>query len=330
MIVLAALLLAAALAQGLPDSTGAALYREWCATCHGRDGRGEAARQTRLSVRPANLAECRSSTAETDEAWSGIVRDGGAAFGLSLDMPAFRDGATPEQLRAVVRYIRSLCSERGWPPGELNFPRAFLAEKAYPENEVVTSLHGSGQEFIYERRLGRRAQLEASARTVVDSLARPFDGVTAAIKYNVWYSAERRALASLGVEATPPLGRQDLWEIEPFFAFGASPLPALFLQGELMGGWEETEGVTGFQYSLGLGREVGRFVPMLEVGGTVPRVGANTVSLVPQLRVQLSRLGHVAGSLGVELPAVGPEPRHPRLTAFLLWDYGDAGLFRGW
>src|SRR2546425_489287 len=85
------------------------------------------------------------NSAVTDEAWSGIVRDGGAAFGLSLDMPAFRDGATPEQLRAVVRYIRSLCSERGWPPGELNFPRAFLAEKAYPENEVVTSLHGSGQ-----------------------------------------------------------------------------------------------------------------------------------------------------------------------------------------
>jgi hypothetical protein len=38
----------------------------------------------------------------------------------------------------------------------------------------------------------------------------------------------------------------------------------------------------------------------------------------------------VAGSVGVELPAAGPEPRHPRLTASLLWDYGDAGLLRGW
>jgi len=27
---------------------------------------------------------------------------------------------------------------------------------------------------------------------------------------------------------------------------------------------------------------------------------------------------------------VGLEPRHPRLIAFVLWDYGDAPLFRGW
>ena len=44
----------------------------------------------------------------------------------------------------------------------------------------------------------------------------------------------------------------------------------------------------------------------------------------------MPRLGHVAGSLGAELPATGPEPRHPRLIAFLLWDFGDAPLSRGW
>jgi len=38
----------------------------------------------------------------------------------------------------------------------------------------------------------------------------------------------------------------------------------------------------------------------------------------------------VAGSIGAELPAVGPEPRRPKLIAFLLWDFGDAGLFKGW
>jgi len=323
-------LLATLAVQAAPDSAGATLYRAWCASCHGADGRGQAARQTQLSVRPADLTECQTSTAETEERWLGIVREGGAAFGLSLDMPAFRYGATPEQLRAVVRYIRSLCGERGWPPGELNFPRAFLAEKAYPENEVVTSLHGSEQEYIYERRLGRRAQLEASARTVLDSLDRPFDGVTGALKYNVWYSTVRRALVTVGVEGTPPLGRQEAWEIEPFIAAGANPLAGLFVQAEVVGAWEDGEGVSGFSYSVGVGREVGRFTPMLEVGGTVPRAGEATVSLVPQVRVQLSRLGHVAGSLGVELPARAPEPRHPRLTAFLLWDYGDAGLFRGW
>jgi hypothetical protein len=281
-------------------------------------------------VRPANLADCKTSTAETEEGWTGIVRDGGAAFGLSLDMPAFGEGATPEQLRAVVRYVRSLCRERGWPPGELNFPREFLSEKAFPENEVVMTAHGDAQEYIYERRIGRRAQLEASGRTVLDSAGRPFDGVTAALKYNIWHSAARHAIASVGVEATPPIGRQDAWELEPFLAFGTNPSPAVFVQGELIGAWEDDAAVTGFSYSIGVGREVGRFVPMIEVGGSVPRGGGSTAFFVPQVWFQLSRLGHVAGSLGVELPVRGPEPRQARLTAFVLWDFGDAGLFTGW
>ncbi len=160
---------------------------------------------------------------------------------------------------------------------------------------------GRGQQFIYERRLGPRLQVEGAVRSVFDSLDRPFDGVTAAVKYNVWHSLERRALASSGLEATPPLGRQTLWELEPFFAIGANPRRMLLVQGEVVGTWEETEGITAFSYRLGVG-----------------------------LWIRVSRLGHVAGSVGVELPAVGPEPRHPTLIAFVLWDYGDAPLFRGW
>src|SRR2546429_8647956 len=69
---------------------------------------------------------------------------------------------------------------------------------------------------------------------------------------------------------------------------------------------------------------------MLEAGWTVPPAGEPTLSFYPQVWVRLSRLGHVAASVGAELPAVGPEPRHPRLIAFVLWDYGDAPLMHGW
>jgi len=81
---------------------------------------------------------------------------------------------------------------------------------------------------------------------------------------------------------------------------------------------------------VGAGRQIGRVVPMLELEWAVPVGGDRTLSFYPQCWVRLSRLGHVAASLGAELPAVGPEPRHPRLIAFVLWDYGDAPLFRGW
>jgi mono/diheme cytochrome c family protein len=317
-----------------PPDSGAALFQAWCKSCHGADGRGTPAAGTRLEVPPADLQDCKASTAEPEERWVGIVSQGGAAFGLSLDMPAFGEAATPAQIRAVVRYARSLCGELGWPPGELNFPRAFLVEKAYPEDEWILSDAGRAQNLIYERRVGKRLQLEGVARTVFDSVDRPFDGVTLGAKYNLWHSLPRRALASLGLEATPPLGRQQRWEVEPFVAFGTAPGAGFVVQGEITSTWEETQGITAFSYRLGVGREMERtrLVPMVEAGWTVPVDGGGqrALSFYPQVWVRLSRLGHVAASLGAELPAVGPEPRHPRLIAFVLWDFGDAPLLRGW
>jgi hypothetical protein len=316
-------------AQGPPDS-GVALFQAWCKSCHGADGRGVAAASTRLDVPPADLRDCKGSSAEPEARWVGIVTQGGAAFGLSLDMPAFGEAATPEQIRAVVRYARSLCGERGWPPGELNLPRPFLVEKAFPEDEVVIVDEARDQEYIYERRLGQRLQMEASARSSFDGQPNAFAGVTGALKYNVWHSLEHRALVSLGVELTPPLGRPALWEVQPFLTFGANPGQVLVVQGEIVSRWEEGSGVSAAEYRLGLGGEVGRVVPMLEAGWMVPTVGARAVTLYPQLWIRLSRLGHVAASLGAALPTVGPEPHSPRFITFVLWDFGDASLFRGW
>jgi hypothetical protein len=113
-------------------------------------------------------------------------------------------------------------------------------------------------------------------------------------------------------------------------SFGAAPAAAVVLQGEIATTWEEGAGLRAWSYRLGVGREIGRVVPMVEAGWTVPTQGQSTLSLYPQMWVRLSRLGHVAASVGAELPATGPEPRHPRLIAFILWDYGDAPLLRGW
>src|SRR6266403_4615199 len=132
-----AVALAFAIHTPLPPDSGAALFQAWCQSCHGADGRGTPSAATRLEVPPADLRDCKGSTAEPEDRWVAIVTQGGAAFGLSLDMPAYGEAATPSQIRAVVRYARSLCGELGWPPGELTFPRAFLVERACPGDEVV-------------------------------------------------------------------------------------------------------------------------------------------------------------------------------------------------
>src|SRR3989442_917292 len=168
-------------------------------------------------------------------------------------------------------------------------------------------------------------------RSVLDSLDRPFEAVTGALKYNVWHSLEHRALATLGVEATPPLGRRDRWELAPYLAAGAERL-GFTIQGQAVASWEEAGGIMGASYRLGISHEIAarRLVPMIEAGWDVPRAGANALSLYPQLWIKLSRLGHVPGSVGAEVPVTGVSPPRSKLIAFLLWDFGDAPLLRGW
>lgn len=311
-----------------PDTT-AAMYRRWCGSCHGADGDGVAAAQTQLEVAPAALADCRTSSAEPEALWVDIVKHGGAAFGLSLDMPAYGDAASHEQIVAIVRYVKSLCGERGWPPGELNFPRPFRAEKAFPENEWVAVFLGDEQRLIYERRVGRRLQLEGVARTATDG-GDVFTGLTVAAKYNVWHSLAGLALASVGLEVSPPLGRRDTWELEPFVSAGWSPGGGVIVQGSVLMAFEESAGLAATSWRAGVGKELGRFVPMLEVSVDVPTGGENSVALFPQVWVQLSRLGHVAASVGLQVPTAGPGPRRSTLALFVLWDWGDGGLLRGW
>jgi hypothetical protein len=318
------------LAIPVPADTGQVLYARWCSSCHGLDGRGTSRASARLEVPAADLADCRVSSAEPDDLWIAIVRDGGEAYGLSIDMPAFGEGASEDQLREIVRYTKSLCGEAGWPPGELNLPRGFLTEKAFPENEVVIEASARDQQFIYERRIGRRLQVEGILRTITDG-GDVFGGITAALKYNAWHSLARGALASLGLEVTPKLGRRTGWEIEPYVAAGLSPGAGIVVQGEALGVWEEGSGVSHVTLRGGVGRESGRFVPMLEAGWTIPRSGgAQALALYPQVFVQLSRLGHVAASIGMELPVAGMPGADPRLVGFVLWDFGDGALTRGW
>jgi mono/diheme cytochrome c family protein len=322
-------LLGLALQSPAPDS-GRVLYRLWCSSCHGDDARGVSRSSARLEVPATDLAACAVSSTEPEELWVDIVRDGGASVGLSVDMPAFGDGATLDQIRAVVRYIRSLCGEQGWPPGELNLPRPLLAEKAFPENEVVIETRGRAQEFIYERRIGRRLQVEGVVRTLADS-GGGFQSATAAVKYNAWHDLPRHALVSLGLEVTPPLKSGTRWEVEPYVASGLNPGGgAWIIQGELLAPWEETEGMMGAELCVGVGRQAGRVVPMLEAGWTIPREGQQALVLIPQSWFQLSRLGHVAASVGVELPVAGLDQRRASLRAFVLWDFGDGPLLRGW
>jgi high-affinity iron transporter len=96
--------------SGVPPGGAAAVYRQHCAGCHGDSGRGDGlqARLTFLKVPsfadPARMAQL------TDDYLYTVIAKGSAALGGTSAMPGWDHILTPEQIRALVAYIRAFAA----------------------------------------------------------------------------------------------------------------------------------------------------------------------------------------------------------------------------
>ena len=92
------------------DSTrsGQALYRQYCAVCHGEGARGDGPSAAGFATKPADLTDGRLLNPLPDEFLVNIIGNGGAAEGLSPGMPAFGKFLGEPQIRDVVGYLRAL------------------------------------------------------------------------------------------------------------------------------------------------------------------------------------------------------------------------------
>jgi hypothetical protein len=111
-----------------------------------RQRRARAAdRGSRFDVEPPDFTDCNLTTPEADLDWPSIIHRGGPARAFNQLMPAFGDELSDEEIARLITHLRGFCTERGWPHGDLNMPRA-ITEKAFPENEA--DLHERGNESI--------------------------------------------------------------------------------------------------------------------------------------------------------------------------------------
>jgi cytochrome c6 len=84
----------------------AALYNKSCASCHGKDGKGNPALTKMLKVDLALLDMVDEATlAKTDEELDAITANGHGK------MPAYKDKLTVEQIESLTAYIRGLAPE---------------------------------------------------------------------------------------------------------------------------------------------------------------------------------------------------------------------------
>jgi hypothetical protein len=343
---------------------GRALYRAACANCHGGDGRGASEAQLGFSD-PAlpDFTDCSFASREPGQDWEFVVRYGGPVRAFSRRMPAFGKALSANQIAAVVRYVRQFCPDGSWPRGELNLPRPLVAEKAFPEDEVVvttalTTRPGARtveSTFIYEKRFGARNQFE-----VVIPLARhqrstsgatrwsgtQLGDVVLAIKRAVAHDGAKGRILSVGSELVLPTGSvaagfgTGTVILEPF-VLGASTIGAngftQFAAGLELPASAHKAGREAFA-ALGIGttvmgRDAGRsWSPIVEVAAARELEGNAPFELdvVPQMQVSLSRRQHILFNLGLRFPLTERAERPRQLMAYVLWDWFDGGLRDGW
>ncbi len=285
------------------------------------------------------------------------MHEGGPIRGLDRHTPAFGEALTGEEIARAVTYLRQFCADPSWPRGDLNLPRAFFTEKAFPENEVIwtsaistDSPSAIQNTVIYERRLGARNQLEINVpfdilETQADGWNRGLGDIAFAFKRTVHANVHSGRIGAAGLELTLPTGKEQLGLgggatiVEPFVLWGQMLPRNSFLQlhagAELpVSGAPASREVfvrTALGTTIAQDRGFGRaWSPQIEVLWARPEGGPAEWDAVPQVQVTLSKLQHVMIAGGARIPLTQRTERSTQVLAYLLWDWFDGGFFEFW
>lgn len=339
-------------------TTGKQIYESGCVSCHGADGKGQSQHLTAFE-RPAtfpDFSDCPGATPEPDSQWRAVITNGGPARAFSQIMPSFRDLLTQEQIGLVIEHLRTLCTEDGWPRGNLNLPRPMVAEKAFPENETVVAgsinNHGTvSSQVIYEKRINASAMIEAIVPFAFthDSGAwsSAFGDLALGYKQKLYDNLKKGSIFSVGGELITPTGNPELGTggestvFETFATFGQIFRGDSFLQVhtgiELPAHTDKLPRAYYLRTAIGKtfsaddghGR---RWSPMMEFIADRDLVSGATTNwdIVPEIQIPMSKRMHVLGSVGLRVPVNNTADRPKQLLFYVLWDFVDGGLTEGW
>jgi mono/diheme cytochrome c family protein len=86
-------------------------YTMFCATCHGTNGKGDGPAAATLSTRPRDFADCAVMAKIPDATVLKVIKFGGAAAGLSSEMPAWGTSMDDEQIKGLAKFVRTFCKK---------------------------------------------------------------------------------------------------------------------------------------------------------------------------------------------------------------------------
>ena len=204
-------------------ANGRSIYYNGCNTCHGSDGKGAPLTST-VFKRPGTFPDfsaCGQTTPEPDANWKAVIVHGGPSRGFSTIMPSFSGVLKSDEIDDVITYMREFCTNRRWPRGELNLPRALVTEKAFPEKELVisTAANAGGApgwttDFIHEQSFGARDQLEVDVpwdmQKINDNYSSHVGDITFGLKHVMFSSLRTGSILSLQGGVLAPTGSTKL------------------------------------------------------------------------------------------------------------------------
>jgi mono/diheme cytochrome c family protein len=329
---------------------GKKTFEEVCAACHGTTGRPDPNNPTvaALDPQPADLSDPLFNSREPEADWNIVVTHGGPALGLSAVMPSQKAALKEDEIRNVVAYAKTLApGSELYPPGELNYFLPVRTKKAFPEDEIVLKGRITDAEegdnpwrtvLEVEKRFGKRSMGVLEVVYQDDGEDAEVTMVEAGAKTVVHWNKEKGSIlsAALVYGAATQSGESD--EVIPYLAYGKRLSEKSTLQSSARvivpvddADEGEVELASVVHYEWTVKRQA--MFPALEVTATVPFDAGDGDSVqwtvLPQVRVGLTRGGHVALNAGIEFP-LSDQSYETRYHLVLLWDFADGSFFKGW
>lgn len=90
---------------------GKALYKTYCAQCHGVLGNGKGINAAQLSVQPRNHTDRAEMSARSDEELFKAIKFGGQAVNKSILMPNWDGNLKDNEINDIIAYMRQLCCQ---------------------------------------------------------------------------------------------------------------------------------------------------------------------------------------------------------------------------
>ena len=342
----------------LEKMSGKQIYVQFCARCHAEDGTGNVEPEVLagLEAPPPDFTDGYFSSREKRKDWQAVVAHGGSVRGLSMSMPAWNDALSENQIAETVEYVKSFVDQSLYPQGELNFFRGHVTTKAFVEQEALlipshefkkqggVTTHATKVVAYYANRFGNRFQYEAKLPfrriSAGGSTATGIGDLELGLKYAFYDNYTSLTILTAGLEAALPTGSEAK-------GFGAGTVVAVPYFAAAQGIGDVVQLSTSVKVETPLDRAKGdpelraSFLSMLTLSeskqGLFPGIevffkknlsaAEHSLSIIPQAYWGITPRGHLALSLGIELPVAGTKPFDGRIVAFFLWDYVDGGLW---